>query len=382
MIPRYPIYVPSKGRHQENRAQTVRCLMREGLPFRVVVERQETEAYVSLTGDPAKVLTLPFANLGLGSTPARNWIREHAEAEGHARHWQLDDNMPQFYRLWNGHRIPAFGGVALRVCEDLTDRFSNVGVSGLNYSTFVAAHTTQPFVANRHVYSCTLTNHAMPHRWRLRYNEDTDLCLQALTTGWATILLNAFAVRKTWTMALEGGNTDDLYRKGDDVGDDERDTVGRYEMARVLERQWPGIVTISRKFGRYQHSVNWKSFTVPLRLREDVDLAALPPVDEYGLELRAVKTARSGRVAALPDAYRNETKDHVPDPLWRGLPSFRAVPEQLRVIVRCPTEADRAALIEKLGVTISRKQKETLSAWWPPRALNDYSALRFDLSRP
>src|SRR5690606_28459102 len=41
--PRYPIYVPSKGRWAT--PFTIRTLQRCGLPFRVVVEPQEAEAY-------------------------------------------------------------------------------------------------------------------------------------------------------------------------------------------------------------------------------------------------------------------------------------------------------------------------------------------------
>lgn len=376
MKPRYPVYIPTKGRAQTKSTLTFQALEKDDVPFFAVVEPQEASAYRSLLGD-SRVLVLPFSNQGQGSIPARNWIRDHAQARGVARHWQLDDNMPQFYRLWNGHRIPCHAGVALRVCEDLADRFANVGIAGLNYSTFVNPQTREPFAANRHVYSCTLVNHNMPYRWRGKLNEDTDLCLQALTGGWATILVNAFVVRKTYTMTLGGGNTDELYRQGE-VGDDGRDTAGRYEMARALERQWPGIVKVSRRFGRYQHSVNWRAFTVPLRLRPGLDLAALPSVDNYGLELRALKDVRSNRVRALPDEYRSDTYDgYTPAPLWRGLPAFRGGFGQARLVVRCKTDEDRAALIERLGITISRSQRGTLSGWWPPRPLNDYSALRF-----
>jgi hypothetical protein len=204
--PRYPIYIPSKGRWQKDRALTVGVLQRERVPFRVVVEPPQADAYRRLAGD--SVLELPFADLGQGSIPARNWIRDHAEAEGHGRHWQLDDNIIEFRRLWRGRRIPCDLGIALRVVEDLTERYQNVGVSGLNYQMFVPADTPVPFYRNVHVYSATLVNHAMPYRWRGRLNEDTDLCLQALVNGWATLLSNAFMANKLKTMAIGGGNTE------------------------------------------------------------------------------------------------------------------------------------------------------------------------------
>ena len=102
----------------------------------------------------------------------------------------------------------------------------------------------------------------MDFEWRGKYNEDTDLCLQVLSAGWATVLFNAFMVQKMHTMAMKGGNTDQLY-EGD----------GRLEMARSLERQWPGVVEVKRKFKRPQHHIikAWRQFDTPLIRRKDID---------------------------------------------------------------------------------------------------------------
>ena len=74
LLPKYPIYVISKGRWEK--PLTARQLEALGVPYHIVVEPQEYEDY-SRSGrliDPEKILTLPFSNLGQGSTPARNWI--------------------------------------------------------------------------------------------------------------------------------------------------------------------------------------------------------------------------------------------------------------------------------------------------------------------
>ena len=47
----------------------------------------------------SKILTLPFSNLGEGSIPARNWVWEDSLKKKHKRHWILDDNIREFYRL-------------------------------------------------------------------------------------------------------------------------------------------------------------------------------------------------------------------------------------------------------------------------------------------
>jgi len=298
---RYPVYVPSRGRakYATRRTSTIGNLRADGVDFRVVVEPQEAEDYARVVGDD-RVLVLPFRDRGT-STPARNWIRDHAEATGAARHWQLDDNIKEFRRLYRGRRIPCHCGVALRVCEDLSDRFENVAISGLNYQMFVPDDTPEPFITNVHVYSCTLVNHAMPYRWRLDRNEDTDLCLQALVGGWTTIAVNAFMANKERTMVVKGGNTESLYGVEGANSASARSTHGRFEMAEVLRRAWPGIVTVRWRFQRAQHVVDWKAFETPLRPR--VDLAAFPETDEYGLRLRAVREVRSPTLRKLLAEY-------------------------------------------------------------------------------
>lgn len=268
-MPRYPIFIPTKGRSAWERARTIRCMVREDIPFKAVVEEQELAAYRQLAGEDC-FLVLPFQDQGL--VAARNWIKDQ-QPEGPGRHWQLDDNIDRAYRLYKGERYPCSTAAALRVCEDLSDRYERVAVSGLNYDMFVTRDTNTPFRVNVHVYSCSLVNNEIPHRWRGSRNDDTDLCLQVLSDGWFTILVNVFSIKKWRTMKIAGGNTDDLYQ-----GD------GRLEMARELERRWPGVVTVDRRWSHAQHVVNWRKFFRPLVRKPDVDLAALPETDEYGLE--------------------------------------------------------------------------------------------------
>jgi hypothetical protein len=273
VLPRYPIFVPSKGRSAN--CLTAKFLDRDGVPFCLVVEPQEATSYEAAWGKN-RVLVLPFKNLGLGSIPARNWIKDYSVARGDKRHWQLDDNIRKMWRRVDGIKFPCEAGPALAAAEDFADRYENVALAGMNY-TFFAPNRDEmpPFYANVHVYSCTLVLNAIPHRWRGRYNEDTDLCLQVLSDGWCTVLLNAFLCEKMVTMTMGGGNTAELYR-----GD------GRLKMARALERLWPGVVETHRRFKRPQHVIKgaWKWFDTPLRLRKGLSLARMKKND-YGLHL-------------------------------------------------------------------------------------------------
>lgn len=287
-LPKYPVYVVSKGRADVG--LTPRFLARDGVPYKIVVEPQEVDAYAASFGRE-NVLELPFSNLGKGSYPARNWIWEHAKESGAAWHWILDDNIIETRRLYAGERIPCDSGPAFRAVEEFTDRYDNVGISGMNYQMFVTS-VSPAYRINCHVYSCLLIRNDLPHRWRLRYNEDTDLCLQVLADGLCTIQVSAFMVGKKATMTMKGGNSDELY------ADD-----GRLRMARSLEKVWPGVVTTKWRYGRPQHVVNWGKFRHPLRLRDGVDLSALPRRDELGLTLREMKPVRSPQVRRVVDIY-------------------------------------------------------------------------------
>tara|TARA_Y100000310_G_scaffold292450_1_gene321201 strand:+ start:77 stop:550 length:474 start_codon:yes stop_codon:yes gene_type:complete len=133
----------------------------------------------------------------------------------------------------------------------------------------------------------------LPHEWRGRYNEDTDLCLQVLADGWCTIQIQVFLIHKKQTMTMKGGNTDQLY-----------DGDGRLYMARSLERKWPGVVRTTRKFKRPQHHIyaNWQHFDNKLIRRDDIDFDNLKPIDEYGLNLKQIKPVlRSKRLQGYID---------------------------------------------------------------------------------
>lgn len=280
VLPHYPVYVISKGRAAT--CLTARFLDRDGVPFRLVVEPQEADEYGRRFGAD-RIIELPFRDLGLGSIPARNFVKDHATESGVERHWILDDNIGQVRRLYRGRRIPCASGPAFAAVEDFTDRYENVAISGLAYQMF-GIRGALPVVVNAHVYSCLLILNRIPHLWRGRYNEDTDLCLQVLADGWCTALVNVFLIDKKATMTMAGGNSDDLY-----AGD------GRLRMARSLERSWPGVVSVNRRYGRPQHVVDWKKFDTPLILKPGVDLAALP-ANEYGLRLRAVRPVENVRL--------------------------------------------------------------------------------------
>jgi hypothetical protein len=275
MNPEYPVYSISKGRWESR--LTSKALEKMAVPYHIVVEPQEFDQYAAVI-DPQKILVLPFSNLGQGSIPARNWVWEHSIAGGADRHWIIDDNISDF-RRWNDNRkLVVYSGAFFRAMEDFTDRYENIALAGPNYFMFVKQkYPDNPFRLNTRVYSCILIKNDIQHRWRGRYNEDTDLSLRVLKDGWCTILFQAFMATKKVTMTMKGGNTDELYKQ-DETFD------GRLEMARHLQRQHPDVVKITRKWGRWQHSVDYRPFKGN-RLIKKPSVIIPEGVNNYGMVL-------------------------------------------------------------------------------------------------
>ena len=272
MNPRYPVYIISKGRWESR--LTSKALEKISVPYHIVVEPQEKDQYASVI-DPAKILVLPFSNLGQGSIPARNWVWGHAISTGAKLHWIMDDNMDGFFRLnWN-LKTPVADGTILYAAEDFVDRYSNVAMAGLNYFMFASRKTVMPPIyINTRIYSCILLRNNIPHRWRGRYNEDTDLSLRILKDNWCTVLFNAFLVFKSTTMTMKGGNTDELYKED-----------GRLQMAQSLVDQHPDVTKVTWKWGRYQHSVDYSRFKAnKLKLKPGVIIPE--GTNDYGMILQ------------------------------------------------------------------------------------------------
>jgi len=277
MNPKYPVYIPSKGRWDN--AQTPKALDRLGVPYKIVVEDVEAESYAREYGDKC-LLVLPFSNLGQGSIPARNWIWEHAKSIDATRHWILDDNIRAFYRLNQNRRIPVGSGTIFRCAEDFTDRYVNVAFSGFNNLAFAPDREPDipPFATNTRIYSMTLINTELSYRWRGRYNEDTDICLRALKDGWCTIQFNAFLGDKATTMKMRGGNTDNVYNTNDN----------RRAFAESLKEQHPDVVEVTWKFDRWHHQVDYTPFKKNvLKYREGV--VPTGAANEYGMVLRRIE---------------------------------------------------------------------------------------------
>lgn len=232
--------------------------LKENIPFTIAVEPQEYESYCkSIPSEYVKAL--PFSNLGVGSYPARNWCWEDSISKGFSKHFLFDDNINGFVKFNKGKKTPCDTKTPMLKIQEFSERFTNLAISGFNYRYFAARDLKNPVFFNTHVYSAMLINNKTPFRWRLKYNEDVDLCLQALDKGWCTININAYLINKISTVAkLKGGNQDELY-KGNA-------TEKKILKAKSLEQIWPQYVKTVMRFSRPHHHVSWKKhFTHPLK---------------------------------------------------------------------------------------------------------------------
>lgn len=248
--PIYPIYIVSKGRFQNT--ITANYFIKSGIDFLIAVEPQEANEYIKTLGKD-KVLILPFSNLGLGSYPARNFCWEHAKQNGYKYYWCFDDNIRGFSKWINGKKKYIENQTeAISYVEQMTNK-TNVDINGFEYRYFVAKPPKKAFKTNCHVYSAMLIKTDLPYRWRLKYNEDVDLCLQVLHNGGKTASCVYFMSNKTSTVAkMKGGNQTELYK-----GNNPKKNLLK---AKMLESVWPQYAKTVIRFGRHHHLIDWKQF--------------------------------------------------------------------------------------------------------------------------
>jgi len=272
--PRYPIYIPSKSRAQI--ATTPRQLDRMGVPYRLVVEEHQADDYRRAWG-AEKVLVLDPAyqrdyvtgddlgdSLGKGSGPPRNFAWDHAVSEGHAWHWELDDNIMAFYRFHENHTYLLGDGSGFHAMEEFATRWRNVGIAGPEYKMFVPTRTFRhPFTTNRKIYSCLLIRNTVPLRWECRYNEDVDLGLRMLKSGWMTIVFLAFAQDKLQTQQMDGGDTEAYISEG---------TLLK---SQILVRRHPDVARVKWRFRRWHHFVDYRPWA-NMQLVPDPDFVPSP----------------------------------------------------------------------------------------------------------
>lgn len=258
---RYPVYIVSKNRWSNG--LTTKALFEMGVSHYIVVEKDQYHEYASVKNEFAEIIVLPDCYLddyetcddlaeskSKGPGAARNFCIDHSLSNGFRRHWVMDDNIDAFHYLNRNEKLEVECAATLAACEDFTERFSNVPLSGMNYYSFCKkTDSVPPFVANTRIYSCLLLDNKSGYRWRARYNEDTDLSLRILKDGLCTIQFNAFLCGKVTTQRMSGGNTKEFYSN-----------EGTLPKSKMIEMLHPDCARVVWKFNRWHHHVDYSRF--------------------------------------------------------------------------------------------------------------------------
>jgi len=284
MLPRYPVYIVSKGRWKSR--LTSRALDLMGVPYKMIVEQDQLFEYQAEIGRE-RCLVLPQRYLdeydtcdvigdskSKGPGAARNFAWDHAIKTGNKRHWVMDDNLDAFHRLNRNIKREADTPAVFAAMEDFVDRYENVPLAGPNYYSFVKAADKVPaFITNTRIYSCLLIQNDAPYRWRGRYNEDTDLSLRILKDGLCTIQFNAFLQGKVTTQRMRGGNTDEFY-----------ELEGTKAKSQMLADLHPDVAEVVWRFNRWHHHVDYRPFKKN-KLKRRSDIVVPKGINNYGMEL-------------------------------------------------------------------------------------------------
>jgi hypothetical protein len=240
-VTRWPIYIPSRGRHDI--CVTTKALIAEGVPFHVVVEPHEAVAYQQHF---QSVLVMDESHRGVAY--ARTWMKNHAHRNGHLYHWQIDDNIRGVY-VRNGTRNERTTYTNILGCaERYVDRFTNIGQASFIYRSFAFAATREVEI-NRLCASCMLIRNDLPIHFRPDLISDTDFSLQLLHLGFCTVVFQDMMIDKIESCVMKGGCTEIQHSRRE-----------HYYLG--LTRAWPGVFRLRYRKGRIgmMPSSIWRSF--------------------------------------------------------------------------------------------------------------------------
>lgn len=291
-LPRYPIYVISKGRAWLSNG-TSGTLSRLQIPHFVVVEPDEEKEYQEkIANEYAKILVMDMKyideydrgeSLGddtiVGPGAKRNFVWDHSTAAGAKWHWVMDDNA--YYmknRLYN-YRFFTCTGNYLCALEDFIDKFKNLGQAGCDYNFFYPDHTNDtPYILNTRCFSFILNNNFITnkegkhYRWEGRYSEDVDLSLRILKDGWSTMDFRFVLFEKALTQTCKGGCDGEIYSK-----------EGTDNKSIFIARRHPDCCRVVKKYGRTHHHVDYRVFKQQPLLKDEwkEKLFELPKYNDY-----------------------------------------------------------------------------------------------------
>lgn len=330
--PKYPIYIPSKGR--ADKQLTVKLLLANGITnFFVIVEAGHDAVEYTRTIGNKHVLVLKESNYGTSSV-ARNYAIEHSKRVGFAKHWQLDDDISKIYGHKKGKVTNVNVGEILREVERL-DKEHKSNITGVNTSASFLSQTKKEFNENGSLTSLYLiTNDKF--RFRGTMLVDMDYQLQLLRAGLQTLRCNNFAFVFKSPLKAKGGYYD-IY------SNDKKRTQALSEFFKNNPDVEPGIKRSSVGFLVAANiSKVWHQFK--RREEADNDKQLFP---------------------------KSEVLKH-----WKGMPEFKqdALKPYQKVVVNLIDEQGALRFFKLIGQPYTKK---TRSIWFPEVSEDKYIDKRY-----
>ena len=197
---KYPVYIPSKGR--STTCNTPNLLRKNNIPFFLVVEPQDREAYIKNWGIDC-IITMKENDKGIAYV--RRFCKEHSKAQGDKFHWQIDDDIKNFLRRIDNKNIRCDPLDVLIPIENYIKDFNNIGIAGAKHSLF-AWSAKNEIDFNKQICTCGLFNNSVDANWREGVIEDTDYSMQVLSKGYCSVLFNKLLYEPPPVGTNSGGN--------------------------------------------------------------------------------------------------------------------------------------------------------------------------------
>lgn len=243
-----PIYIATKGRPA---APAFKALGNEGIPFTIVVEPQDEQAYAdALPGVPR--LVLPKNDQGLPY--ARQFIIEHARGvlPDDAWFWIIDDDTSGFATVEGKRCVPAPAVEVLSAAQDLAASVAGCAQASLEYRQY-AWSATKDYTVDTFC-DCVVLFHVgrtrgIDYRTDIKLKGDREYTLRLILAGRVVLRMHRLAFSSPRNGTNVGGLADTYAIDG-----------AEREAAEAVVRSHPGLCKLNIKAdGRPDVKFNWKA---------------------------------------------------------------------------------------------------------------------------